>query len=150
MIERLGAEVLVVGADVTDRASMKDALELSRKRFGAIHCVIHAAGVGGGGMMQLRTAEECDRVFAPKVGGTQILGELLKDSPPELLVLCSSIEAMLGNFGQAHYCAANGFLDAFAHANTHDNGVPTVSLNYDRWRETGKAAAHRLTAWEAQ
>jgi NAD(P)-dependent dehydrogenase (short-subunit alcohol dehydrogenase family) len=142
-LEELGAEVLVLNADVADPVQMRAAFARARERFGRILGVIHAAGVAGGGMMQLRTAEQAARVLAPKVRGTLVLRDLLRESPPEFFVLCSSIEAVRGSFGQVEYCAANCFLDAFAYQHTYRDGVPTVSVNWDRWQDTGMAAEAR-------
>ena len=56
--ERTGpaSEVLVVSADVSDEQQMRAAIATAQQRFGAIHGVIHAAGVPGGGIIQLKTA----------------------------------------------------------------------------------------------
>jgi len=46
---------------------------------------------------------------------------------------------VLGGFGQVDYCAANAFLDEFAHRNTSINGQFTVAINWDTWQEVGMA-----------
>ncbi|HVR08839.1 MAG TPA: type I polyketide synthase, partial [Thermoanaerobaculia bacterium] len=102
-IEALGAEVLVVQADVTDREAMRQALDLARRRFGPLHGVIHAAGVAGGGLAQLRTLEQARAVLAPKVDGTLALAEVLANQDLDFLLLCSSLNAILGGPGQADY-----------------------------------------------
>ncbi len=43
-----GAEVLMVSADVGDRAQMEEAFRQAEARFGAVHGVIHGAGIVGG------------------------------------------------------------------------------------------------------
>jgi acyl carrier protein len=45
----------------------------------------------------------------------------------------------MGEFGQADYCAANNFLDAFAHRAASRNGTFTTSINWDTWQEVGMA-----------
>lgn len=52
------------------------------------------------------------------------------------MVLCSSLTSIVGGFGQADYCAANAFLDAFARTN-HD--CPTIAINWDAWQQVGMA-----------
>jgi amino acid adenylation domain-containing protein len=138
-LEALGVEVLVVHADVTNLEQMRTAIEEALERFGAIHGVIHAAGVAGGGMVQLKTPAIAERVLAPKLQGTIVLHSLLHTIKPTLLVLCSSINAVIGGFGQSDYCAANAFLDAFAATHTSRRGTLITSINWDRWLETGMA-----------
>ncbi|MBE9167120.1 SDR family NAD(P)-dependent oxidoreductase [Pleurocapsales cyanobacterium LEGE 06147] len=136
-LEALGAEVLPLTTDICDRESMEQAIALSLKRFGTIDGVIHAAGVAGGGIIQLKTPEIAESVFAPKVTGTLILNEVLAGINLDFLVLCSSLSSIVGGFGQADYCGANAFLDAFArfnHASRH-----TVAINWDAWQEVGMA-----------
>ncbi len=58
-IEEHGAEVSALSADVTDRRRMKEVVAQTRERFGEINGVVHAAGVEGGGMMQLKTPRRC-------------------------------------------------------------------------------------------
>ncbi|MFE1744006.1 SDR family NAD(P)-dependent oxidoreductase [Coleofasciculus sp. H7-2] len=136
-LEALGAEVLVFAADVANYEQMQNAIAQSLERFGEIHGVIHAAGVAGGGMIQLKTPEIVESVFAPKVMGTLVLNDLLKDVNLDFVVLSSSLSSIQGGFGQVDYSAANAFLDAFAHCNTF-NGR-TISINWDAWQEVGMA-----------
>jgi non-ribosomal peptide synthase protein (TIGR01720 family) len=135
-IENLGAEVLVLSADVTDKERMREVIE----RFGPINGVIHSAGVAGGGMIQLKTPEAAAGVLAPKVQGTRVLEEILKDQKMDFLVLCSSRSSILGGFGQADYCAANAVLDAFAHYHNASSETFTVSINWAGWQEVGMRA----------
>ncbi|HEV3458630.1 MAG TPA: SDR family NAD(P)-dependent oxidoreductase [Thermoanaerobaculia bacterium] len=135
-LQELGAEVLALQADVADRQQMAAALGQARERFGAIHGVIHAAGVAGGGIIQTRTAAAAGSVLAPKIRGALVLADLLAGSDLDFLVLCSSLESALGSIGQGDYCAANRFLDAFAHRRL---GSFTAAIGWDTWRETGMA-----------
>ncbi|HEX9944676.1 MAG TPA: type I polyketide synthase, partial [Thermoanaerobaculia bacterium] len=113
-LEELEAEVLVLAADVTDETAMREVVRRARERFGPIQGAIHAAGVPGGGVIQLKTAEVASRVMAPKVRGARVLAQVLADEPLDVLVFCSSTYALTGGVGQVDYCAANSFLDAFA------------------------------------
>lgn len=68
--------------------------------------------VAADGPIQRKTREAAARVLAPKLQGALVLDRLFGDTPLDFLVLCSS----LGGFGRVADCAANAFLDAFAHA----------------------------------
>jgi len=138
-LEALGAEVLVVRADVSNADSMRDALAAAEARFGAIHGVIHAAGIAGGGTIALRTREAMEQVLAPKLGATLVLEELLRGRRPDFVLLCSSLASAFGGFGQADYAGANAFLDAWARYASAGCGPLVVSVNWDTWREAGMA-----------
>ena len=137
-LEELGAEVLVVAADVADLEQMRAAVRQGTERFGPIHGAIHAAGVAGGGLIQLKTPAIAERVLAPKARGALVLDTLLADQPLDFLVLCSSISSITGRLGQADYAAANAFLDSFAFQRRGRRGS-TVSINWDTWCDTGMA-----------
>ncbi|MBE9004880.1 SDR family NAD(P)-dependent oxidoreductase [Fortiea sp. LEGE XX443] len=139
-LEALGAEVLVLTADVTNYEQMQSAIAQSLERFGTIHGVIHTAGIAGAGIIQLKTPEISEKVFAPKIQGTLTLNNVLKNIDLDFLVLCSSLSSIQGGFGQVDYCAANTFLDAFAYWNTVKNKRFTLAINWDAWQEVGMAA----------
>jgi hypothetical protein len=130
----LGAEFFVLTADVSDFEQMQVAIDRVRDRFGEIHGVIHAAGVPGAGLIQLKTPEMAASVLAPKVKGTLVLEAVLKDVRLDFLVLFSSMSSIYGGFGQVDYCAANAFLDAFAHYSYFRQQRLTVSINWDWWQ----------------
>jgi acyl transferase domain-containing protein/acyl carrier protein len=136
-LEELGAEVVVCSADAADLTQMQAVIHLAKKRFAGIDGVIHAAGLPDGGMIPLRTRDSIELVLAPKIKGTLVLDQVLKDETLDFFVLCSSVSAILGLLGQVGYCAANAFQDAFAHYKTHRDGTFTLSINWDFWQEVG-------------
>ena len=150
-LEELGAEVLVLAADSADAEAMRAVVAAARERFGALHGVLHAAGVGGGGLIQLKTREAAAGVLAPKVQGTRVLESVTRDLDLDLLVLFSSLQTALGDFGQIDYCAANAYLDALAERNAAAGGPFTIAIGWDNWQEVGIAVnaevPEHLRAW---
>ncbi|AUB43298.1 Non-ribosomal peptide synthetase component F (plasmid) [Nostoc flagelliforme CCNUN1] len=139
-LEQLGAEVLVVSADVANEEQMQAAIAKAQQQFGSINGVIHtAAVVDYAGVIQRRTKEMTESVLAPKVRGTLVLGKLLEHVELDFLILCSSVGVLLykTKFGEVSYVAANEFLDVFSYYNTCKNGTFTVSINWDDWQEVG-------------
>ena len=152
-IEELGGEVLALSADVTDPAAMREVLAQAERRFGAVHGVIHAAGVPGGGLLQGKSREAAERILAPKVRGALVLSDLFAGSELDLFVLTSSITVLLPQVGQADYVAANAFLDAFATVRSQSGqaGQGTTSIGWDAWRETGMALTTEVPEeWKAR
>jgi amino acid adenylation domain-containing protein len=139
-IESLGAEVFICSADVSERSQMQAVIQAATAHFGKIDGIIHAAGIAGGGAIHLKTREAATAVLRAKVHGTRILGEIFAELHPDFMVLCSSVNAVVGGFGQVDYCAANAFLDTFAAAYQAQTGIRTLSVNWDTWANVGMAA----------
>ncbi|MGD2085539.1 MAG: amino acid adenylation domain-containing protein [Candidatus Aminicenantes bacterium] len=138
-MEKSGANILVFNANIADWERMKQVMEKIENTLGKINGVIHTAGAGDGRLIQLRTREFTGQILAPKVKGTLVLDALLQSHQPDFIVLCSSLNSLIGEIGQAGYIAANCFLDAFAAAKRFSGGVFTVSINWDGWQEVGMA-----------
>ena len=154
-LEEAGGEVLVAAADVANEEQMRDVLAQTRSRFGEINGVVHAAGVAGGGIIQLKTPAMAGNVLAPKVTGTRVLDRLLQDTSLDFFVMCSSRSSVLGGFGNVDYCAANAYLDAFAHYK-RAQGESFVSIDWDAWQSVGmlvksaeKAATKKAVPYKA-
>ncbi|MCK2216217.1 SDR family NAD(P)-dependent oxidoreductase [Actinomadura sp. ATCC 31491] len=141
----LGAQVEIVTGDAADPDDVRRAVGTALERFGALHGVLHAAGVPGMGLMQFKRPEELEQVLAPKVAGTLALAEALRLGEPgeielDFLVLFSSITSATGGGpGQVDYCAANAFLDTYA-AKLAATGRRVVAVDWGEWT---------WNAWEA-
>ncbi|MEV6259137.1 beta-ketoacyl reductase, partial [Nocardia sp. NPDC051911] len=131
----LGAELLVVRADVGDHAAMRSAIEQAVGCWGAIDGVFHAAGIAGGGLIQLKELSTAEAVLRPKVLGTLVLEEVLAEQDLDFLVLFGSNGANVGSAGQVDYCAANCFLDAFAQDRGRRQRV--ITIDWGPWKDVG-------------
>ncbi len=138
-LEALGAEVLVVAADVCNIKDMQAAIALARQRFGAIHMVVHAAGVVDDGPLLTKTSGAVEEVFAPKVHGMQILHELFPDGSIDQMVLFSSTSTVTAPAGQVDYVAANEYLNAYAHSRA-GHRTRVQAIDWGIWNEVGMAA----------
>ncbi|MBN9125761.1 MAG: polyketide synthase [Nitrosospira sp. 56-18] len=145
-LEALGAEVLVLQADVAIQAELQAAVAQARRRFGAIHGVIHAAGEVGSGLISAKTEAMVAQVLAPKVQGMRVLQAVFKDEALDFMMLCSSLAAIAGGLSKVDYSAANAYLDATARAACRESPFPVISVNWDGWREVGMAASMALPA----
>ncbi|HEY8981708.1 MAG TPA: SDR family NAD(P)-dependent oxidoreductase [Streptomyces sp.] len=141
-IEEHGGQVTVVTGDIADPDTAARAVAEAHSRFGALHGVLHAAGLPGIGLMQFKTQAEIEKVMAPKVAGTDALRTALHGTDVDFLALFSSITSATGGGpGQLDYCAANAYLDATAHAAAQRPGAPrTVAVGWGEWQ---------WNAWEA-
>jgi acyl transferase domain-containing protein/acyl carrier protein len=132
-IDELGAEVLLMRADVTDPQQMLRVAEQARERFGKVDGIVHAAGITGGSLIEMQTPEALASFLAPRVKGAQVIDALLGDAELDFLLLCSSKSAAVGGLGLADYCAADAFLRAFAHLSNSTKGRLAVAVGWDDW-----------------
>lgn len=150
-LEAVGGDILTIQADVADEQQMRAAVAQAVDRFGEVHGAIHAAGIPGGGLIDLKTEETVEAEFRPKIAGALVLSQVLRDRPLDFICLCSSLNALTGGVGQIAYCAANSVLDAMAHA-LSKRGSRVISVNFDRWNQVGMAvqAEARLKALQIE
>lgn len=161
-LERLGARVLPLSADVCDASRLRAVIDQINAEFGPLHGVIHAAGATEAeafGPIKEMTIAACERHFRPKVDGLRALDAALANEPLDFCVLVSSLSALLGGLGFAAYAAANAFMDAFAAGRARE-GARWMSINWDGWdfscdprkgrlaltRDEGMAVFRRLLA----
>ncbi|MEC3915812.1 type I polyketide synthase [Nocardia sp. CDC160] len=149
-LHRAGATVQVIACDIADR----DAVAKLLADIAADHpltAVVHAAGTLDDGTVESLSADQVDRVLAPKVDGAWHLHELTRELNLGAFVMFSSIATVLGAAGQGNYAAANGFLDALAQRRRAD-GLAATSLAWGPWNQSGGMTAGMdraaLARWE--
>ncbi|HEX4885772.1 MAG TPA: SDR family NAD(P)-dependent oxidoreductase, partial [Casimicrobiaceae bacterium] len=145
-IEAQGGEVEVVAAEATDAAQMRSAVQFAQRRFGALHGVIHAAGIVRAGLVQAKTREAAAAVLAPKVAGTLVVFDLVREAPLDFLVVFSSITSVITPYAESDYSGANAFLDAFAQYANARTRFRTVAINWPGWKEVGQLAELEVRA----
>ena len=153
-IEKMGAEIDIQVAEVCDRKQMQRVVDQVLAKYGTIDGVIHAAGVVKPGVIQGKTREAAESVLAPKVNGTAILFDLLREIKPDFLVLFSSINSILTPYALCDYSAANSFLDAYSGFANARGGFHTLTINWPGWRESGQladlATPHGMEGWKQE
>ncbi|HTD55320.1 MAG TPA: type I polyketide synthase [Silvibacterium sp.] len=138
-LERLG-EVRFICADVCDKSAMANVVAECRRDFGEIHGVLHAAGTPGGSMIASEDTAEAAATRRPKVQGSIVLAELLREAKLDFFVLCSSVSAVLPAAAQSAYAAANAFQNYFAAWCRNTLKMPAIAIGFDAWQEVGMAA----------
>lgn len=102
--------------------------------------IVHAAGLGFGGLLVRRDATAMRDAAAARDLGALVMEHLIESFRPELAVYCSSMSALLGGVGQSDYAAGASLLDGFAHHRaTQTETTVRLGIDWDIWRETGMA-----------
>jgi acyl carrier protein/NAD(P)-dependent dehydrogenase (short-subunit alcohol dehydrogenase family) len=141
-MEALGAEVLLMRADVANEDEMSEVMNHIFSRHGQLNGVLHAAGITSGpsvfNMTTSISPTAAAQQFSPKVFGVYVLEKLLRGKDVDFCLLFSSNAAVLGGLGFVAYCASNSFMDAFALARNQQSGPTWISANWDAWPEETK------------
>ncbi|AJQ95101.1 SDR family NAD(P)-dependent oxidoreductase [Gynuella sunshinyii] len=137
-----GVEIDYLRCDITDVQSVTETVAQIQQRHGALHGIIHAAGVIADGYISQQSAADVRRVFAAKIRGCLTLDTATRDVDLQFLVLFSSMSGGFGNAGQIGYAAANAFLDGFAQDRNRrvrrgEAHGATLSLGWPLWRDGG-------------
>ncbi|MEW6735978.1 MAG: beta-ketoacyl synthase N-terminal-like domain-containing protein, partial [Acidobacteriota bacterium] len=145
-LEKLGAEVLVISADVAIEEQMSLAIAQAYQHFGQLNGVLHAAVTKDSSISSLIPEvnyQACEAQFRPKVYGLYVLERVLRGREIDFCLLFSSNAAILGGIGFTVYSAANLFMDAFAINISKTGGIPWISANWDGWLPPDEAKPSR-------
>jgi acyl transferase domain-containing protein/NAD(P)-dependent dehydrogenase (short-subunit alcohol dehydrogenase family)/acyl carrier protein len=133
-LEAAGAQASYHALDVRDGAAMTRILSEVRRRRGAIHGLVHGAGVLADRRIEDKTEEQFDRVYGTKVTGLRNLLAALAPDALKVIALFSSYTGRVGRVGQVDYAAANEVLNKFAQMESRRRpDCRVVSVNWGPW-----------------
>jgi hypothetical protein len=140
LVDRLknaGAEVTVVRGDVSSPEHVREAVAAC-VAAGPIGGVVQAAMGLREALFTVMPNEGWHIGIQPKWKGTWNLHNALEgyDKDMDFFLMTSSMSGSCGTATESNYCAANGFLDAFAHWR-RAQGKPAVSLGLGMISEVG-------------
>ncbi|RCX18352.1 acyl transferase domain-containing protein [Anaerobacterium chartisolvens] len=137
-LEELGAEVMLIEADIAEPEQMKDVIARGIEKFGPVNGFIHAAGTEDETLFQLAAMVELDDIkshFRKKIYGLYCIQKLLLSQKPDFCLLSSSLSTILGGMGFLTYAAADHFLDAFSKEQNRIGSLRWISINWDAWQK---------------
>jgi malonyl CoA-acyl carrier protein transacylase len=137
-MEQAGTQILVARADVSSEEDMARVMAQMQTSMPPLRGIVHAAGVVGYQPMKDIDLDTFKSVLRPKVAGAWILHRLTQEMTLDFFVSFSSIASVWGSQGQAHYGAANYFLDTLTHYR-RSLGLPATSVNWGPWSGGGMA-----------
>ncbi|MEY2335607.1 type I polyketide synthase [Acidithiobacillus ferrianus] len=109
-----GVDLHCLPCDVGDGVQVQALFTRIATEIGPLRGIIHAAAVIDDALAQNLTATRIDAVLYPKIAGAWHLHQSSQGAPLDFFVLYSSVSTLLGNPGQAHYVAANTWMEALA------------------------------------
>ena len=133
-----GAVVQYLRVNVADSKAVESMItKLTTSRF-PLAGIFHCAGCSSYREIQDLTWLDFEDVLASKLAGSWNLHHYTSNLPLEYFVTFSSIASVWGSRGQAHYAAANSFLDALS-CYRHQLALPITCINWGPWDGNGMA-----------
>uniref|UniRef100_UPI001C2F5675 SDR family NAD(P)-dependent oxidoreductase n=1 Tax=Paenibacillus sp. GbtcB18 TaxID=2824763 RepID=UPI001C2F5675 len=141
-MEQLGGRVFYIKSDICDEFKMREQLSEVKEVLGDIHGLIHAAGILHTDNFKEKGLADFQEVLNPKINGTMILDEILKEEPLDFICYFSSTSAILGDFGFCDYAIGNRFQMAYANYRNELNLTgkkqgKTFVINWPLWKDGG-------------
>ena len=138
-LQAMGVTVTVAPVDVADEVGMTALFAQIAAAEVPLRGVIHAAGVGGYKALRDLAWADFALMLQPKVLGGWLLHRLTAELPLDFFVSYASGAGVWGGKQQAHYAAANHFLDGLM-AYRRSQGLPGLSIAWGPWAGAGMAS----------
>jgi len=132
-IQVQGGRAVGLGADVSNAAQVKRAVETLVQAFHAPNVLVHNAGVMPEGTIDRTSEQDWDRVFAVNVKGAYLTCRevipRMRANGGGAIVLMASITGVNGFPGLAAYSATKGALISLARAMAIDHAAEGIRVN---------------------
>jgi len=153
-----GVRARAIAIDVGDPAAAAAGFARAQEAFGRVDHLVNNAGTTGDGLLVRMKRSEWDRVLQVNLGGAF---EMTKAALPAMIkarygrvVNISSVVGLMGNPGQANYCAAKAGLIGFTKSLAREvasrqvtvNAVAPGFIDTEMTREIAPAARERMAA----
>jgi len=132
-IEALGRKALAVKLDVSDPASVKEAVGKILEAWGKIDILVNNAGITKDNLIMRMKREDWDRVLSINLNGAfhciqAVLPGMVKQRYGRIINI-ASVVAQAGNAGQANYISSKAGLIGLTKAVASEVGSRTVTVN---------------------
>ncbi|MFQ4144535.1 SDR family NAD(P)-dependent oxidoreductase [Chlorogloeopsis sp. ULAP02] len=133
-IESSGGQAEYISVDITDAIALQEKLVVAVQKLGTIAGIIHGAGNLADKLIENKSEQDFETVYAAKVKGLENLLSCVDISQLDYLVMFSSIAGFYGNSGQTDYAIANEILNKSAYlVKKNYPKCHVISINWGPW-----------------
>lgn len=141
---QLGGEIIYEAVDICEAKELQQVVERAKFNWQCeLDGVIHLAGVYQESLLVDETRNNFAATLRPKVLGTWVLHQLIKDNPKSIFINFSSLIGIFGGAMVSAYAAANRFLDSFTHYQRYQCLIRSYCFNWSTWNEVGMSQGYR-------
>lgn len=124
-----GSSISIESVNVTNLLALEEIYKNANKNK-PIRGIIHAAGVVESSILDRKTPKSFDCLFDAKIWGSINVVKAATHYNPEFILLCSSMNSMIGGLGQADNTASTSFVDYFARHCRNKGNKNVFALNW--------------------
>ena len=132
-IEAMGRKAFVIQADIASTEASTAMVDAVVKEFGRIDVLVNNAGITRDGLLMRMKEEDWDAVITTNLKGvfncTKATIKYMMKQKSGSIVNISSIVGVMGNAGQANYCAAKAGVIGFTKATAKEVAARGIRVN---------------------
>jgi 3-oxoacyl-[acyl-carrier protein] reductase len=132
-ITAAGGKAKACAVDVADGAAVKAASEQLLAEFGTVDILVNNAGITKDGLLFRMNEEDWNSVMATNLTScfhwTKLIGRPMTQKRWGRIVNITSVVGLMGNAGQANYCAAKAGMIGFTKAIAKEFAARNVTCN---------------------
>ena len=132
-IEAMGRRAFVIQADIASTEASTAMVDAVVKEFGRVDVLVNNAGITRDGLLMRMKEEDWDAVITTNLKGvfncTKAAIKYMMKQKSGNIVNISSIVGVMGNAGQANYCAAKAGVIGFTKATAKEVAARGIRVN---------------------
>lgn len=132
-IETMGGKAEAVQCDVSDFDKAKELLDYVIKTYGHVDILVNNAGITRDNLLMKMSEDDFDQVIDVNLKGCfntmkQVSRQLLKQRSGKIINI-SSVAGVIGNTGQANYCASKAGIIGLTKSAARELGSRGITVN---------------------
>lgn len=132
-IIELGAEVLVVKADISNFDDANNLIVKAKERFGSVDILVNNAGITKDGLVMRMKEEDFDKVIEVNLKGVfnciRAVTPIMVKQKSGNVINMASVVGITGNAGQLNYCAAKAGVIGMTKSLAREVGSRGINVN---------------------
>ncbi|MBO3444208.1 MULTISPECIES: 3-oxoacyl-[acyl-carrier-protein] reductase [Clostridia] len=132
-IEAIGVKCITAKCDVSKSEEVNDMVDKTIKEFGQVDILVNNAGITKDGLLMRMKEEDFDKVIEINLKGvfncTKAVTKPMMKRKYGKIVNMSSVVGVIGNAGQANYCASKAGVIGFTKSTARELASRNININ---------------------
>lgn len=132
-IENLGVKCIVIKCDVSKSEEVNEMINKTIKEFGRVDILVNNAGITKDNLLMKMKEEDFDKVIDINLKGvfncTKAVTRPMMKNKYGKIINISSVVGVIGNAGQANYCASKAGVIGFTKSTARELASRNININ---------------------